>query len=160
MIRTCALNVAFHRRRAKSASKRAKTIDIIAALLAAIAGVGILSEFKGVPDTLWAVLAFFSGLVGQLRSVFGLSDMELEHRKLQNDYSSVLSTLNSLIDRAKEAGGLTQELDTQRQLILERFHFVAERDETDYKPEEIDPLQQEVNEAYPPDSLWMPPGTS
>jgi hypothetical protein len=106
------------------------------------------------------VVAFFSGNVGQFRSVFGLPDRELQHRRLQNDYGSVLSSLKGVVDRAKDAGGLTFELDVQRQLTVERFHFVMERDETDYDSEELGPIQDKINRMYPASRLWMPPFSS
>ncbi len=103
VIRSCELNVLFHREKAKTISGRAKAIDVAAGLLAAVAGIGILSDIKHVPDSTWAIVAFCSGLMGQFRSVFGLPDLELQHRKLQNDYGSVLSSLKGVVDRAKDA---------------------------------------------------------
>lgn len=118
-IRTCELNVTFHREKARVVSRRAKAIEVSSALLAAFAGIGILSGIKGVPDSIWAIVAFLSGIAGQLRSVFGLPELELKHRNLQNDYSSVLSSLKGMVDRSKDAGGLTFEVDTQRKLVFE-----------------------------------------
>jgi hypothetical protein len=157
VVRTCELNVLFHREKAKIASRRAKAIDNLAALLAAIAGIGILAGIGNIPDSTWAIVAFCSGLAGQLRPVFGLPNLELEHRKLQNDYGSVLSSIKGVLDQAKDAGGLTYELDAQRRLTQERFNFVMERDETDYDPEELRPIQHKINQIYPADRLWLPP---
>jgi hypothetical protein len=57
-------------------------------------------------------------------------------------------------------GGLTYELDVQRQLTLERFHFVMERDETDYDSKQLDAIQKKIDQMYPPIHLWMPPPPS
>jgi hypothetical protein len=81
-VRTCELNSKFHRKKAKEYGAQEQWLEISATLLGAIAGIGILSSIKGVPDSVWAVVAFFSGIVGQLRSVFRLPDKILEHRRL------------------------------------------------------------------------------
>lgn len=155
-VRTCELNVIFHRKKAKHLAKQERWLEITATLLGAIAGIGILSGIKGIHDSVWAVIAFFSGIVGQLRSVFRLPDKMLEHRRLQNDYGSVLSQLKGMVSRAQDAGGLTPEIHSQLQLTLERFRVTDERDETDYKPDETRPIEEEVGKMYPEWSLWIP----
>lgn len=158
-VRTCELNSKFHRKRAKRYGIQERWLETSATMLGAIAGIGILSGLKSIPDSVWAVVAFSSGLVGQLRSVFRLPDRVLEHRRLQNDYASVLSQLTGIVFRAQDEGGLTQELHSQLQLTLERYRVTDERDETDYNPKELEPLEEEVKKLYPQEALWTPKDT-
>jgi hypothetical protein len=155
-VRTCQLNVYVHKRIAAKATTSENILDSISAALAALAGIGILAAFPQVPATTWAVLAFISAIIGQGRVLFRFSEKILHHRRLQYDYSGVLSRLISVVERTKKAGYLSQEMDTQLEVVLERYQFLIEHDETDYDELKILDLQERVNAAFPVDTLWMP----
>lgn len=157
-IRTCSLNVLFHRSTAREMARRETFIQIVSMLLAAAAGAGII-ELPSVRDSLWAVLAFCSAIAGQLPAVFKLADKRLENKRFENEYSSILADLFRVLNRAKAVGGLTRENHEQLQLSLEKFNFVIQKDDTDYRPEEIQGLQQQVVTMYPRSSDWRPENT-
>jgi hypothetical protein len=156
-IRRCELNVRFHRDKGKGIQKQIQLLDISSITLAAVAGVGILAGIHWVSDSVWAIIAFASGVVNQLRPIFRLSDKMLEEFTLEKQYTSLLSFLTTLMGRAQEVDGLTPELHSQFQLGIDRYNVLRlEHDQTQYTPEETKPLMEEVNRLYPPDSLWMP----
>jgi hypothetical protein len=157
-IRTCTLNVLFHRWKAREMARRATFLEIATMLLAAIAGAGII-ELPSIRDSFWAVVAFVSAITGQLPAVFKLSDRRLENKRFENEYSSILADLFRVLNRAKATGGLTRENHEQFELALEKFHFVVQKDDTDYRPEEIKPLQLQVVTSYPPSKDWKPRST-
>jgi hypothetical protein len=153
--RTCTLNVLFHRSKARVLNRRETFIQIISMLLAAAAGAGII-ELPSTRESIWAVLAFCSAITGQLPAVFKLSDRALENKRLESEYSSILADLARVLNRAKSTGSLTRENHEQLQLALEKFNFVLQKDGTDYRPEEIRPLEQQVIKMYPKIKDWKP----
>ncbi|MBV9081786.1 MAG: hypothetical protein JOZ62_03860 [Acidobacteriaceae bacterium] len=155
---TCQMNVLYHRRRAGVFHRRIRLLDICSLSLAAVAGLGVLAGIKAIPDTVWAVIAFASGIIGQLRSIFRWPDNTQEEQALENDYISVLVLLKRFLDDAKHLNGITDDLFAhQFQRALERFNSLTlERDKTDYKNEETEPLWREVLEQFPPTDQWMP----
>lgn len=154
-IRTCMLNVLFHRKKARIRANLQTLIEIVSTSSATIAGIGIVS-LPSVRDSTWAVLAFCSALIGQLPSVFKLQDKRLEHKRLDNEYSSVLGDLLRIVHRVQAVGDLTPELHSQLQLSLEKFNFVIQKDDTDYRPGELEPLETQVSRMYPPSKDWKP----
>lgn len=154
-IRTCTLNVLFHRQKARETGRLETLIQIVSMALATVAGAGII-ELPSVRDSLWAVLAFCSAIAGQLPAVFKLPDKRLENKRFDNEYSSVLADLLRIVSRAKAVGGLTQELHSQLQLSLEKFNFVIQKDDTDYRPNELGPLEQQTLKMYPRSKDWKP----
>jgi hypothetical protein len=155
-VRTCELNILFHRTRARRKARQTRVLDIFTTVLATVSGVGILSGIKGVPDQTWAIIAFLSGFLGQLRSILQLTEQMLENRRLDNEYSSVLSALNGILSSCQEIDALTPEINGQLRLALERFRVTNERDETEYDPDEIRSFQEQVKRMYPRERLWTP----
>lgn len=156
-IRTCTLNQLFHRLKAREKGRLETLIQIVSMALAAIAGAGIM-ELPSVRDSLWAVLAFCSAIAAQLPAVFKLPDERLENKRFDSEYGSVLADLLRVVSRAKAVGGLTQELHSQLQLSLEKFNFVIQKDDTDYKAGELEPLERQTIKMYPRSKDWKPQG--
>lgn len=156
-IRVCELNVIFHRRKARQKAKLIQVLDVSSILLAAVAGIGILSGIASVPATFWAIVAFGSGVVNQLRPIFRLSDKMLEELTLENEYASLETYLQTLLNRVKDIGGLTTDVYSQIQLGSDRYRVLKlERDKTEYKASETKPILDDINLRYPKDRLWMP----
>ncbi|MDX2181476.1 MAG: hypothetical protein SFV18_17915 [Bryobacteraceae bacterium] len=155
-VRTCEMNVMFHRAKAARSARMEHRIEWIGGVLVAVAGVGILAGLS-VPNAFWAALAFAGGTVTQARSIFRIPDAAALHRSLKDEYSSVLSLFKGVVGRAKDAGLLTDELYFQLQLVFERYRVVRERDDTDYETEEATVLRTKVMKLYPADGLWLPP---
>jgi hypothetical protein len=155
-VRTCELNILFHRARARNKAKQTRMLDISTTVLASIAGVGILSGITGVPSQIWAIIAFISGFLGQLRSILQLTEQMLENRRLDNEYSSVLSALNGIVSSCQEVDALTAEINGQLRLALERYRITNERDQTEYDAGELRPFQALVKGMYPDNTRWTP----
>jgi hypothetical protein len=154
---TCQLSVLYHRKKAIAVAKRIRQFDVLSLLLAALAGLGVLAGLKQVPETVWALIAFGSGIVGQLRSIFRLPDTVQEEQTLENEYASVLALLKTFLDGAKHLNGITDDLFADFQRVRDRFNTLTiERDKTDYNKKDTNPLFDEVLEQFPQDRQWMP----
>jgi hypothetical protein len=154
---TCQINVLYHRKKAAAIAKRIRRFDVWSLLLAALAGLGVLAGFKQVPESLWALIAFASGIIGQLRSIFRLPDTMQDEQTLESEYVSVLALLKRFLDNAKYLNGINDDLFAEFQRAQERFNTLTiERDRTDYNKGETDPLWDEVLEQFPPSKQWIP----
>lgn len=147
----------YHRRKAGALAKRIRQFEVWSLLLAGLAGLGVLAGFRQVPDTVWAFIAFGSGIVGQFGSIFRLPDTMHEEQSLESDYVSVLALLKRFLDNAKHINGIDDNLFAEFQRAQERFNtLLIERDKTDYNKGETDPLWQEVLKQFPPEAQWLP----
>ena len=132
------------------------TLDIIVALAtsSAFAGLAILQTPVG--TNVFSGLLAASVVISVIRPLLKLAEGVDRYSKLHYAYGELFYQIESLVADMRRKNRVTEEHFRAAADMADRYRNLALQDDPGPKQEALRKFQNEVNEAIPPDRLWLP----
>jgi hypothetical protein len=156
LYRCSLMNKKYHAKKLKRAKFVSSLVETTAALSAssAIASLAIWKTWAG--GAVFTVLLSVSAVASVIRSAFRLSENLDRHSRLAYAWNELALDMERATGAIRREGAMSELLRNRIDNLSERFQRIEMTDDIEGKSDLILRIQEEVDRAVPPDSLWLP----
>ena len=156
LYRTFLLNQKYYAHKLNSYKFWNRVMDIVVALATSSAFAGLAIWKSALGANFFSVLLAVSVIVSVLRPVLKLSEGIDRYSKLHYGYSQLLFQIESVLTDIRRQGGPKDGHVRTIADIDDRYRNLALEDDAGPNLELLKRFQAEVNEAHPPERVWLP----
>jgi hypothetical protein len=156
LLRTSDLNTRYFGRKAAALSKRYRALQIITALSSAATVAGFLQQVPLWGKSIWLLFGGSAAIASAIASVYNFPTRIARLEHLHESYNELFHQLEFLLHDIRRSGSVGPEHLGASRVLQQIYSRMGPKDEPSPSRRLIERLQAEVNEALPPDRMWMP----
>ena len=156
LYRCSLMNKKYHTRKLKGAKFASSLVETIAALSASSAIASLAIWRTSVGGSLLTLLLSVSAIASVIRSAFRLSENLDRHSRLAYAWNELSLDMERATAAIRRQGLMNEVLRNRIEDLSERFQRIEMSDDIEGTGKLILRIQDEVDRAVPPESLWLP----
>ncbi|MBI4464167.1 MAG: hypothetical protein HY647_05635 [Acidobacteria bacterium] len=156
LYRNCSLSRKYYAHRLKQYKRWNLTFDIVTALATSSAFAGLAIWQTPVGVNVFSILLAASVIISVLRPLLKLSDGVDRYSKLHYAYGELFYQIESLVAEMRRKDGVRDEHLKAAAEMADRYGHLGLQDDPGPNRKALKKFQDEVNQAIPPDRLWLP----